>query len=77
MMEVGALLVGKIVNHPVEKQVRRGMEKGYFQFGGSTIIILVKEGQLQVDADILENSRQNYETIVKYGEIIGIAANSI
>ena len=77
MMEVGALLVGKIVNHPVEKWVRRGMEKGYFQFGGSTIIVLVKEGCLQVDADILENSRQNCETIVKYGEIIGIAPNSI
>ena len=76
MMEVGALLVGKIVNHPVEKQVRRGMEKGYFQFGGSTIILLVKEGRLQVDADILENSRQNCETIVKYGEIIGVAANT-
>ena len=74
MMEVGALLVGKIVNHPVERQVRRGMEKGYFQFGGSTVILLVKEGRVIVDADILENSRQSCETIVRYGEIIGVAA---
>ena len=75
MMEVGALMVGKIVNHPVGRKVQRGMEKGYFQFGGSTVILLVKEGQVQVDEDILRNSANGYETIVKYGETIGISAN--
>ena len=76
MMEVGALMVGKIVNHAQEKTpVQRGMEKGYFQFGGSTVILLVKEGAVQVDEDILRNSKGGYETIVKYGEKIGIAAN--
>ncbi len=77
MMEVGALMVGKIVNHPVEEStVQRGKEKGYFQFGGSTVILLVKEGMVRVDADILHNSANGYETIVKYGETIGIAANT-
>ena len=76
MMEVGALMVGKIVNHAQEKApVQRGMEKGYFQFGGSTVILLVKEGAVQVDEDILRNSKGGYETIVKYGEKIGIATN--
>ena len=75
MMEVGALMVGKIINHPVERRVQRGMEKGYFQFGGSTVILLVKEGMVQVDGDILKNSVEGYETIVKYGEIIGVSAN--
>ena len=78
MMEVGALMVGKIVNHfQQESAVRRGMEKGYFQFGGSTVILIAKAGAVHVDGDILHNSANGYETIVKYGEKIGIAANRI
>lgn len=70
-MEVGALLVGKIVNHHGKSTVRRGQEKGYFQFGGSTVVLLVKKDTVQVDADILENSRAGIETVVKMGEKIG------
>ena len=70
MMEVGALLVGKIVNHPAG-QVCRGQEKGYFQFGGSTVVVLVKKDVVQLDADILQNSAEGIETIVKYGQKIG------
>lgn len=72
MAEVGALLVGKIVNHHGAAQVRRGQEKGYFQFGGSTIVLLVPEGKLRLDQDILENSRRGIETVVRYGEKIGV-----
>lgn len=71
MMEVGALLVGKIVNHPQDNPVLRGREKGYFQFGGSTVVLLVKKDTVQIDADLLENSREGYETVVRYGERIG------
>lgn len=73
-MEVGALLVGRIVNHHDQAQVLRGQEKGYFQFGGSTVVVLVKRGKLQIDADLLENSAAGLETVVKYGEKIGVAA---
>ena len=71
VMEVGALLVGKIVNHPAGPQVKRGEEKGFFRFGGSTVILLFKAGSLQPDADLLTNSRDGFETVVKYGEKIG------
>jgi len=71
MMEVGALLVGKIVNHHGKYRVLRGQEKGYFEFGGSTVVLLVKKDTVQMDADILENSVQNIETVVKFGEKIG------
>lgn len=74
MMEVGALLVGKIVNHPASSEVRRGEEKGYFQFGGSTVVLLIQAGQAVIDPDILENSQEGIETIVKFGEKIGISA---
>ena len=72
MMEVGALLVGKIVNPPTTPQVHRGEEKGYFQFGGSTVVLLIKAGQVDIDPDILVNSREGIETVVKYGERIGV-----
>lgn len=73
MMEVGALLVGKIVNHHQEAQVVRGQEKGYFQFGGSTVILLFEKGRITVDEDILKNSRDGVETVVQMGEKIGTA----
>ena len=73
MMEVGALLVGRIVNHHRKFKVFRGQEKGYFEFGGSTVVLLVKKDTVKIDADILENSAQGIETVVKYGEKIGEA----
>ena len=72
-MEVGALLVGKIVNHHGAATVRRGQEKGYFQFGGSTVVLLLKKDTAVIDSDILENSQNGIETVVKFGEKIGAA----
>jgi len=77
MMEVGALLVGKIVNHHEEAQVKRGQEKGYFQFGGSTVVLLLAKDAAQIDADILKNSAENIETVVRMGEKIGAATGKI
>lgn len=74
MMEVGALLVGKIVNLHGKASVNRGQEKGYFQFGGSTVVLLFEKDTIALDEDILVNSRQNIETIVRMGEKIGIKA---
>ena len=74
MMEVGALLVGKIVNLHEKAEVKRGQEKGYFQFGGSTVVLLTKANMVKVDEDILKNSTEDIETIVKYGEKIGTLA---
>ncbi len=75
MMEVGALLVGKIVNHHNDiESVQRGQEKGYFEFGGSTVVVLLKENVAIIDEDILKNSDEDYETVVKFGEKIGIKA---
>ena len=69
-MEVGAMMVGRIVNHD-KKQCFKGEEKGYFEFGGSTVIILLKENQVVIDNDIIENSMNDKETVVKLGETIG------
>ena len=75
MMEVGALLVGRIVNHHGKSTVTRGQEKGYFQFGGSTVIVLLEKDAVQIDPDILENSGSHIETVVRMGEKIGCAVS--
>lgn len=69
MIEVGALLVGDIINHD-KKYFKKGEEKGYFNIGGSTIVIITKDN-VKIDTDILNNSRKNIETLVKYQERIG------
>ena len=69
-MEVGALGVGRIVNHK-QTSFERGDEKGYFAFGGSTIILLFKKGVLKEPTMLLEKSMQNQEAVVKCGERIG------
>lgn len=52
-MEVGALLVGKIKNYPMGRFVRQGSEKGYFEFGGSTIILLLEKDRVRIDPSFL------------------------
>ena len=47
-MEVGALMVGKIVNHNLER-FTRGEEKGYFLFGGSTVVVFIKENIVKIE----------------------------
>ena len=76
MMEVGALLVGKIVNHHEAAKVRRGQEKGFFQFGGSTVILMTEPGSVMPDTDLLANTKAGMETVVKMGERIGIAGRA-
>lgn len=71
-MEVGALMVGKINNHHLIGDFAKGDEKGMFQFGGSTIIVMTQKDMVKVDEDILTNSNDGYETIVTIGEKIGI-----
>jgi phosphatidylserine decarboxylase len=71
-IEVGAMLVGKIANHHGEHTFRRGEEKGMFRFGGSTIVLLMEKDTAVIDSDILQNTADGYETIVGYGEKIGV-----
>lgn len=71
VMEVGALLVGKIVNNPDICKTVRGEEKGYFEYGGSTIILMFKKNTIIPDEDIMVNTANNCETKVRLGEKIG------
>lgn len=69
-MEVGAMMVGKIVNQHHQTFVK-GQEKGMFEFGGSTVVVLLKKDVVKVDQDIQENTKNDTETVVLLGETIG------
>ena len=70
-VEVGALLVGKIANND-KREFIKGEEKGYFEFGGSTIVLLLKENSVVIDKDIMEQMNKGREIQVCIGEEIGI-----
>ncbi len=72
-IEVGALMVGRIVNNETNGCVaQKGAEKGKFEFGGSTVVVLLEKDKVQLDEEFIENTKNDLETNVKYGEKIGI-----
>ncbi|MDE6149463.1 MAG: phosphatidylserine decarboxylase [Ruminococcus sp.] len=71
-MEVGALMVGKITNDVISRcRVSKGEEKGFFEFGGSTVILLVEKDKVWICDDFFENTRHGFETIIKQGDVLG------
>lgn len=69
--EVGAMLVGRIKNHHRKASYERGEEKGMFEYGGSTVVLIFKKDTVEFDEDIMKNTADGFETIVKMGEKIG------
>ena len=68
-IEVGATNVGSIhqtytPNHPQ----KRGGEKGYFSFGGSSLILLFEKGRIEIDPLLLQHSAQHIETLCQCGQ---------
>jgi len=71
-IEVGAAMVGKIIqSHDEDKSFRRGQEKGYFLFGGSTVIVIGEQGRWTPSEDIVTNTRQGIETYLQLGDAMG------
>ncbi len=74
MVCVGAMMVGSIVlTSELGQRVKRMDEHGYFAFGGSTILLLFQKDVIKFDADLVENSEQCLETLVKVGSSLGIS----
>ncbi|KAM0710962.1 hypothetical protein Q7P35_001701 [Cladosporium inversicolor] len=75
IVAVGAMLVGSIKHNPgihSGAEIKRGQCLGSFQYGGSTVIVLMPRNQMIPDSDLLANSTmENCETFVKVGERIG------
>lgn len=72
MMEVGAMMVGRIKNHQQGTgRAVRGKEKGYFEFGGSTILLMTTRNAVKPKREIAFNSVRGFETVVKQGQKVG------
>ena len=72
LVDVGAFGVGTVVQTFSGVEHAKGDEKGFFKFGGSTVILVVPSGALEFDADLAANSAAGLEILVRCGERIAI-----
>ncbi len=71
-VEIGATAVGSVhQTYAFDQAIQKGQEKGYFSFGGSCLVLLFEKGRIQLDADLLSNSRRYLETYAHFGESLG------
>lgn len=71
---VGAMMVGSIILTCKEgDKINRGEELGYFKFGGSTVLLIISDKKVIFDKDLIKNSEERIETLVKVGTSIGHA----
>lgn len=75
-IEVGALMIGKIKNHQTSGNVVKGSEKGMFLYGGSTIVVLLQKGRVEIFNEFFENTEKDLETQVRFGSVIGKAVEN-
>jgi phosphatidylserine decarboxylase len=75
-IEVGATNVGSIEQtFTPQEHYAKGDEKGYFEFGGSCLIILFEPQRIQFDQDLLDASHRHMEVLGKMGQSLGRSLN--
>ena len=73
-IEIGATAVGSVrQTFSSDTPVRKGDEKGYFEFGGSCVILLFEKNRIQFDGDLIRNSHRLIETRANFGQSLGRA----
>lgn len=70
MCEIGAFGVGTIKQSFQNKKFRKMDEKGFFKFGGSTVILMWENLNLKISEDLLKNTEKKYETLTEVGETV-------
>lgn len=74
MLEVGATGVGFIEETYVPGEFApRGAEKGYFAFGGSTVMCFFEPGRIKLASDLLEKTEEGLEMFARQGDMMGKA----
>ena len=72
MVEVGATMVGSMIQTYTGTTIKKGEEKGYFKFGGSTVVLLFEKNKVKIDPDLLVNTSKALETTIKMGQQIAV-----
>jgi phosphatidylserine decarboxylase len=77
LIEIGAFTVGSICQRfRTHVRVVRGGHKGYFELGGSTVVLLFRQGVIRLDDDLVSNTKREIETYVRFGDSLGRATGS-
>ncbi len=80
MIAVGATMVGSVNILPQYKvpgaRVKKGDDGGYFAFGGSTTLLLFKNGSITLDEDLVNMSKKPIEVLLRVGNRIGVATGN-
>lgn len=71
IVEIGAFAVASILQTYAPGPVQRGQEKGYFQFGGSTLVLLFEPQRVTFDPDLVRDSATGLEVQIRTGARIG------
>ncbi len=73
-IEIGATFVGSIrQTYKPGRFYKKGEEKGYFQFGGSCVLMLFPKGAIAFDVDLVQASENGWEVKANMGESFGSA----
>jgi phosphatidylserine decarboxylase len=72
-IEVGATNVGTIKHRPFpsDRRVRKGEPKGWFEFGGSSVLSLFEKGRVALCEDLLQFTSEGTELYAKVGDRMG------
>jgi len=72
MLEIGATCVGSILQtYDSDHAIKKGDEKGYFAFGGSSTITVFEPNKVNLADDLLRNSAKQIETYARMGDSMG------
>jgi phosphatidylserine decarboxylase len=78
IVEIGAFTVGSIQQrYQPGEHVIKGDRKGLFELGGSVVVLLFKQGMIQLDEDLCHNTEAGIETYIQLGESIGTSPRSL
>lgn len=73
-MEIGAICVGSIKQtYTPSRKYFKGDEKGYFEFGGSSLILLFKKNTIKFDEDLIAATKMGIEVRCLMGQKMGVA----
>ena len=78
IVEVGAFTVGSIQQRfQPGAHVAKAAHKGFFELGGSTVVLLFEKNSIELDKGLCENTRNELETYVRLGDSVGKRHGSV
>ena len=66
-MSVATLTAGIHQTYSANSNVKKGDEKGYFSFGGSTLVVLFEKNKMSFSDDLIKNTEEGLETWLQMG----------